>query len=221
MASLPQELINYIVDQLDEYSSLTSCALSLFIYTELYRHGHPASDSLTAFPHLATYIRVLKIDFVPDDLESEALESILRAVRNLECLVIFGVGMRWTSFPPTLRMAIQDIITLPSVYGLHLVSIDDPHPVSFTARRTQDWIPSNHTHVVLPIGIRNLTSMKPPTHLDNLLQYTAFAANTVREIADSFEIPFLASTATLVLAILKCVESTKSNKDVRIVRLAN
>jgi hypothetical protein len=48
--------------------------------------------------------------------------------------------------------------------------------------------------------------MKPPTHIDNLLQYTAFAANTVGEIAGSFEIPFLGSTATLVLEILKCVE---------------
>jgi hypothetical protein len=47
--------------------------------------------------------------------------------------------------------------------------------------------------------------MKPSTHLE-LLQYTAFAAKTVGEIADSFEIPFLHSTATLVLAILKCVE---------------
>jgi hypothetical protein len=48
--------------------------------------------------------------------------------------------------------------------------------------------------------------MKPATHLDNLLQYTAFAANTVGEIAGSFEIPFLGSTAALVLVILKCVE---------------
>ncbi|KAJ7262045.1 P-loop containing nucleoside triphosphate hydrolase protein [Mycena rebaudengoi] len=56
--------------------------------------------------------------------------------------------------------------------------------------------------------------MKPSTQLDNLLKYTAFAANIVRGIARSFEIPFLGSTAVLVLAILKCVESIKSNKDV-------
>ncbi|KAJ7289449.1 hypothetical protein C8J57DRAFT_1706293 [Mycena rebaudengoi] len=60
----------------------------------------------------------------------------------------------------------------------------------------------------------NLAGMKPPTHLDNLLQYTTFAANTVGEIAGSFGIPFLGSTAALALAILKCVESTKSKKDV-------
>ncbi|KAJ7241423.1 hypothetical protein C8J57DRAFT_1244675 [Mycena rebaudengoi] len=34
-----------------------------------------------------------------------------------------------------------------------------------------------------------------------------FAANTVGEIAGSFEIPFLGSIATLVLVILKCVEA--------------
>ncbi|KAJ7263754.1 hypothetical protein C8J57DRAFT_1470563 [Mycena rebaudengoi] len=60
----------------------------------------------------------------------------------------------------------------------------------------------------------NHARMKPPTHLDSLLQYTAFAADTVGEIAGSFEIPFLRSATTLVLAILKCVESTKSNKDI-------
>ncbi|KAJ7225019.1 hypothetical protein C8J57DRAFT_1253003 [Mycena rebaudengoi] len=144
MASLPQELVNYVVDQLDDYPSLNSCALvstsfvapaqqaifhSLSIYTELDRRGHPtppeASDSLTAFPHLAGYIRVLKIDIVHDNLEAEALNSILRAVRNLDRLIISGAGMRWTSIAPTLRMAIQDITTLPSLYGLHLVSIDD------------------------------------------------------------------------------------------------
>ncbi|KAJ7263707.1 hypothetical protein C8J57DRAFT_1470540 [Mycena rebaudengoi] len=60
----------------------------------------------------------------------------------------------------------------------------------------------------------NRARMQPPTHRDNLLQYTAFAADTVREIASSFEIPFLGSATTLVLEILKSVESTKSNKDI-------
>ncbi|KAJ7245846.1 P-loop containing nucleoside triphosphate hydrolase protein [Mycena rebaudengoi] len=48
--------------------------------------------------------------------------------------------------------------------------------------------------------------MKPPTDVDRVLQYTTFAANSVGEIASSFKIPFLGSTATLALAILKCVE---------------
>jgi hypothetical protein len=143
MASLPQELVNYVVDQLDDYSSLTSCVLvstsfvapaqqaifkSLCLRRERSTWGHPtllaASDSLAAFPHLAAYIRVLQIDLVDDDLEVEALESILRAVRNIERLIICGEGVPWTSIASTLNAAIQNIITLPSLHGLHLASID-------------------------------------------------------------------------------------------------
>jgi hypothetical protein len=144
MASLPQELVNSIMDHLDDYSSLTSCALvstsfvvpaqqaifkSLCLHTsELFpRHPTPmeASDSLAAFPHLATYIRLLQFDLSRLGSEVQALESIFLAVRNLERLIIFGAGMRWSSIPSALKMAIQNIITLPSLYGLHLVFIDD------------------------------------------------------------------------------------------------
>ncbi|KAJ7261963.1 hypothetical protein C8J57DRAFT_1513750 [Mycena rebaudengoi] len=55
--------------------------------------------------------------------------------------------------------------------------------------------------------------MKVPTQLENVIQYTVMAASTVREAADSFEIPFLASAAVLTLSILKCVESVKFNRD--------
>ncbi|KAJ7261935.1 hypothetical protein C8J57DRAFT_1633383 [Mycena rebaudengoi] len=55
--------------------------------------------------------------------------------------------------------------------------------------------------------------MKVPTQLENIVQYTALTASTVEEIAGSFQIPFLASAATLSLSVLKCVESVKSNKD--------
>ncbi|KAJ7259251.1 hypothetical protein C8J57DRAFT_1639882 [Mycena rebaudengoi] len=143
MASLPQELVNSIVDQLDDYLSLTSCALvstsfvapaqqaifkSLCIHTEL-SHRHPtplaASDSLAAFPHLATYIRLLQFDLSHLESEVQALESIFLAVRNLERLIISGAGMLYQSIAPALQTAIQDIITLPSLSGLHLVSIND------------------------------------------------------------------------------------------------
>jgi hypothetical protein len=61
--------------------------------------------------------------------------------------------------------------------------------------------------------------MKPPIHVNNLLQYSALAANTVGEIAGSFGIPFLGSTATLVLAILKCVEVGVLQRATKSVRL--
>ncbi|KAJ7256937.1 hypothetical protein C8J57DRAFT_1343357 [Mycena rebaudengoi] len=141
MASLPQELVNSIVDQLDDYSSLTSCALvstsfvvpaqqaifkSLCIHTEL-SHRHPtplaASDSLAAFPHLATYLRLLQCDLSHLESEVQALESIFLAVRNLERLIISGSGMQWSSVPSALKIGIQNIIALPSLYGLHLITI--------------------------------------------------------------------------------------------------
>ncbi|KAJ7259262.1 hypothetical protein C8J57DRAFT_1515330 [Mycena rebaudengoi] len=141
MASLPQELVNSIVDQLDDYSSLTSCALvstsfvapaqqaifkSLCIHTEL-SHRHPtplaASDSLAAFPHLAAYIRLLEFDLSHLESEIQALESIFLAVRNLERLIISGSGMQWSSVPSALKIGIQNIIAFPSLYGLHLVAI--------------------------------------------------------------------------------------------------
>ncbi|KAJ7261930.1 hypothetical protein C8J57DRAFT_1513713 [Mycena rebaudengoi] len=55
--------------------------------------------------------------------------------------------------------------------------------------------------------------MKVPTQLENLIQFTTDTANTLEEIAGSFQIPFLASVAVLSLSIMKCVESMISNKD--------
>ncbi|KAJ7235592.1 P-loop containing nucleoside triphosphate hydrolase protein [Mycena rebaudengoi] len=55
--------------------------------------------------------------------------------------------------------------------------------------------------------------MKVSIQLENLIQYTTSTASTVKEIAGSFQIPFLASATTLTLSILKCVESIKSNRD--------
>jgi hypothetical protein len=43
-------------------------------------------------------------------------------------------------------------------------------------------------------------------HLDSLIKYTTLAATTAEEMASSFQVPFLASTATLVLSILNCVK---------------
>jgi hypothetical protein len=46
--------------------------------------------------------------------------------------------------------------------------------------------------------------MPPP--LKSLIQYTIHAASTVQEIAKSSQIPFLASAATLSLAIVSSIE---------------
>ncbi|KAJ7257140.1 hypothetical protein C8J57DRAFT_1649383, partial [Mycena rebaudengoi] len=150
MASLPQELVNSVVNQLDDYSSLTSCALvstsfvapaqkatfkSLCTHTEL-SHGHPtilaASDSLAAFPHLATYIRLLKIDLSHLEHEVQALESILLVVRTLERLIICGRRKRWDSIAPTLKIVIENKYhhAMGYIQSLYLIF----HLISFTAR---------------------------------------------------------------------------------------
>ncbi|KAJ7259246.1 hypothetical protein C8J57DRAFT_1339859 [Mycena rebaudengoi] len=139
MASLPQELVNSIVDQLDDYSSLTSCTLvstsfvapaqqaifkSLCIHTELsLRHPTPlaASDSLAAFPHLATYIRLLQFDLSHLESEVQALESIFLAVRNLERLIISGSGMQWKIWRAI------DIPHLPLVRTVEIKLVVDTH----------------------------------------------------------------------------------------------
>jgi hypothetical protein len=47
--------------------------------------------------------------------------------------------------------------------------------------------------------------MQPPA-LKNLVGYTAFAAITLQEIADSASVPFLGSASTLTSSILNYVE---------------
>ncbi|KAJ7290426.1 hypothetical protein C8J57DRAFT_1611276 [Mycena rebaudengoi] len=55
--------------------------------------------------------------------------------------------------------------------------------------------------------------MKPPTHFDDLVRYTTLAATTAEEIGGTFEVPFLSTAATLVLSIMKCLESIRTHKD--------
>ncbi|KAJ7090638.1 hypothetical protein C8R44DRAFT_750873 [Mycena epipterygia] len=55
--------------------------------------------------------------------------------------------------------------------------------------------------------------MRHATHFDSLVQYTALAAATAREIADAAQIPFLLSSSTLSLAIVNAIQSVKSHKE--------
>jgi hypothetical protein len=48
--------------------------------------------------------------------------------------------------------------------------------------------------------------MKPSTSFKNLIQYATIAATTAKEIADSAQVPFLGSMATVSLSIFKAVE---------------
>ncbi|KAJ7219835.1 hypothetical protein C8J57DRAFT_1536996 [Mycena rebaudengoi] len=54
--------------------------------------------------------------------------------------------------------------------------------------------------------------MKPSTSFKNLIQYATIAATTAKEIADSAQVPFLGSMATVSLSIFKAVESVRAHK---------
>ncbi|KAJ7231429.1 P-loop containing nucleoside triphosphate hydrolase protein [Mycena rebaudengoi] len=52
-----------------------------------------------------------------------------------------------------------------------------------------------------------------PANVSKLIGYTVFAATTAQNIAEMAQVPFLGSTATLCLSIMKCIETIKSNKE--------
>ncbi|KAJ7162858.1 hypothetical protein C8R46DRAFT_1352719 [Mycena filopes] len=55
--------------------------------------------------------------------------------------------------------------------------------------------------------------MAPPARATNLIEYTSFAATTLREIARSAQIPFLLTAASLTGMILDCVRAVKTAKE--------
>ncbi|KAJ7270440.1 hypothetical protein C8J57DRAFT_1716521 [Mycena rebaudengoi] len=145
MPTLPPELIDAIVAQLrEEYASLNACSLvsNAFvapaqrrIFRSLWLHTaaslrHPtfqvAAASLAQFPHLSSYIRDLTIDLGASDVELEhsALESALRAAKDLERLMISAMSvMNWKELPYGLRSALRAVVLLPSLQELHLAYV--------------------------------------------------------------------------------------------------
>ncbi|KAJ7212848.1 P-loop containing nucleoside triphosphate hydrolase protein, partial [Mycena rebaudengoi] len=55
--------------------------------------------------------------------------------------------------------------------------------------------------------------MPTTANFKNLIQYTTLAATTARNIGETTQVPFLCSTAALCFSILKCIETTRSNKE--------
>ncbi|KAJ7664084.1 hypothetical protein B0H17DRAFT_1211499 [Mycena rosella] len=53
----------------------------------------------------------------------------------------------------------------------------------------------------------------PPPQFKAIIEYTAFAASTAKEIATSAGVPFLGSIASLTLGILNAVETVRTNKE--------
>ncbi|KAJ7274045.1 hypothetical protein C8J57DRAFT_1714971 [Mycena rebaudengoi] len=55
--------------------------------------------------------------------------------------------------------------------------------------------------------------MPTTANFKNLIQYTTLAATTAKNIGETTQVPFLVSTAMLSFSILKCIETTRSNKE--------
>jgi hypothetical protein len=55
--------------------------------------------------------------------------------------------------------------------------------------------------------------LKSSDTFDKILQYTAVVADTLRDVADTSQIPFLDSVCTLVLTIVPIVQVRLSDND--------
>ncbi|KAJ7432881.1 hypothetical protein B0H11DRAFT_2209166 [Mycena galericulata] len=116
MAFIPQELINYIIWQLDDKDCLRACSLvscnfrepsqrSLFPSLDLGRsvRTHEAAASLLAeSPHIGSYVRKLSIQLAPSDAPSngrgvESLRAVLDRLPNVTQCTVRGdaFGCRW------------------------------------------------------------------------------------------------------------------------------
>ncbi|KAJ7060965.1 hypothetical protein C8F01DRAFT_178018 [Mycena amicta] len=108
--TLPQELLDAIVDEVDEVNSLRACALAsrrflfssqprIFSVAQLlptYNNTSPVTRLAQVFdasPHLALHVRELEVDLAYWTSEStSALETILRLVTKLQRLAVYGCG---------------------------------------------------------------------------------------------------------------------------------
>ncbi|KAJ6461112.1 hypothetical protein C8R45DRAFT_1029204 [Mycena sanguinolenta] len=148
--TLPQELIDLILDRTDE-KSLISCArvARSFRYTSQkhlfasvilepasrYRHGWLRSKALTLkgfsqilsnSPHLAPHVHSLTLIEgtglgSPKWMRKDAFPPLLSMLVNLTAISIGShSSIDWDSFSPTLITALQAAVALPSLTSVHL-----------------------------------------------------------------------------------------------------
>ncbi|KAJ7046298.1 hypothetical protein C8F04DRAFT_1063910 [Mycena alexandri] len=139
MAALPQELLDTIVENIGgptSHNTLKFCALAssvlrstsqrrLFSYRSLTpKTVSTVAQSLSASPHLGSYIHDLHIVFHLDSLrERTSLTTILALLTGVQRLVIASFGWQswdWKSFPADFRAAILSVLILPTMRCLAL-----------------------------------------------------------------------------------------------------
>ncbi|KAJ7734562.1 hypothetical protein DFH07DRAFT_844724 [Mycena maculata] len=137
MTCLPQELLDTIIDEIQDTSTLQSCALVATsfvapcqrkIFRMLYFHAvkkatSPRPKAFTESPHLAAYVRDLTIELPRAASEWVVLDlEVLRLVHNVERLVLDGRYMGY-EIPRGAASALLDYLGRPSLRRLHLMNL--------------------------------------------------------------------------------------------------
>ncbi|KAJ7289560.1 hypothetical protein C8J57DRAFT_433118 [Mycena rebaudengoi] len=140
MSELPQELIDAIIGQVDNETSLKSCSIAARHFVSpsqqaIFRSLAPSRDQcealqarLVASPHLAPYIQELAIFFPREDGEKRAVLFILHSLPNLRTLD-FGSRL-WSQ---QVIEALETLIAQPSLRHLTIYGAYDITP-SFILR---------------------------------------------------------------------------------------
>ncbi|KAJ7245248.1 hypothetical protein C8J57DRAFT_1476496 [Mycena rebaudengoi] len=127
MPWLPQELIETIIDQADDQTTLKSFSITAHrfispsqrsIFRSLELGQQPGSYEalqarLVASPHLASYIYDLSIDGPNTDAEKSAAAFILRSLPELRSLVFFCSHLGWHDTTNEMVDALEALISQP------------------------------------------------------------------------------------------------------------
>ncbi|KAJ7290352.1 hypothetical protein C8J57DRAFT_1705766 [Mycena rebaudengoi] len=142
MESLPQELVDNIVDHIGDRKSLRSCSTVAMRFVEpcqqrMFRRLRldlkleARQLFLAASPHIAFYTKDLLIFLPVKEDEQRALVSVLHSLPNIARLLVIGHNLRWSQLDEGLRRALQDVIARPSVHTLNIHNLDDISPAFF------------------------------------------------------------------------------------------
>ncbi|KAJ6557906.1 hypothetical protein B0H19DRAFT_122909 [Mycena capillaripes] len=136
MIPLPQELLDAIVDEVDDSTTLKSCSLVATSFLLSSQHNlfrtfwlrgcssQKAAVFLTESPHLASYIHDLTVeiwDTTDTSSNLTAVEVTLRLVQNIECLTMSGRSKEWSDLGHEVSSALFDCLSRPSIRRLDLV----------------------------------------------------------------------------------------------------
>ncbi|KAJ7665940.1 hypothetical protein DFH06DRAFT_263102 [Mycena polygramma] len=138
MTALPQEIFDYIIEQVGDTATLKSCAAAGTSFRppcqralfRAFRVRRNCPDIFSGSPHIASYIRVLSIemwwDTTAGTLNLPAVSLALRLVQNVEFLIISGRAAVWSRIGHDVQSALFECMARPSLCRLQLSNIHVP-----------------------------------------------------------------------------------------------